>query len=244
MQSFLVFKCPKCGAFLYAPINQKTRRCTYCNHIIKINPSQCQLVESIQKASELVKKYNAKKNTDEFRMAVESSRESILKIYDYLEHQNTAATPESDTVYISGGKSRTLFSLLIKYAKQPVSLDYFRKISEQNKLDWQWVTESLEKLSHDGVIIFPRPWEIQLVSEENLPGIKGETKSKRKISSKSLEHMIIQILETHSMPVKIRIIVEELIKYGYDEEEIRKIIDKMISNGIIYEPRIEWISLI
>lgn len=244
MQRFLVFKCPKCGAFLYAPINQKTRRCTYCNHIIKINPNECQIANSIEEASKLVKKYNASKNTDEFIMAVEASRDSIREIYDYLNSQSSSASSRP-TEYISGGKSRTFWSLLVKFAKVPISLDKFREITERHKLDWLWVSESLEKLAQDGVIIFPRPWEILLVSDDGLPGIKEENnKGSNRKSSKSLERLIVEFLEAHNMPIKKSEIIREIEKYGFESQEIQKSLDKMKAKGIIYEPKIEWISLV
>ncbi len=244
MQKFLVFKCPKCGAFLYAPVRQKTRRCTYCNHIIKINPAESQLVESIEEASKLVKQYNAKKNSDEFIMAVEASRESIVKLYEYLDMQETESISDDKVTYISGGKSRTLFSLLVQFAKNPITLDKFRALAEKYKLDWQWVTDSLEKLSQDGIIIFPKPWEIQLVSESEIPGIKETTPVKSKKSMKSLERAIIEFLEAHNMPIKTSELILEFNKYGYSDEEIQKVINGLIASGVLYEPRVNWISLV
>ena len=31
------------------------------------------------------------------------------------------------------------------------------------QLDWSWVEDQLTKLANQGVIIFPRPWSVQLV---------------------------------------------------------------------------------
>lgn len=158
--------CPNCRNFTNAPAGQKSRRCSYCGKIINITKAACAVFDSSEKAIVAVKEFNASRGGEEFNEALKRSRKRIKELVpnDTLVAEDLASVMSTVP---SGGKMRRLMSLLENEAStKPCTLGRFEDLCNSLSLDWAWVESQLMKLSNEGSLIFPRPWTIQLVTNQ------------------------------------------------------------------------------
>ena len=227
MKPFLVFMCSKCRNFTLAPSSQKRRKCSYCGKIINIGKAACAIFDGHDAASNAVKAFNAAKGGDEFEKAVERSRDKLhalmpsepIRIDDVTEHGEVSQT---------SGKGERLMILLEKEANEPCSLGKLEELCTLYQLDWSWVEKQLIKLSNSGQVIFPRPWQVQIVEQ-----VEKSTDTVQNVVDVSIE--ILNLLE-ESGSMKI----SDLWKYfgarGISQESVDLSLEALMKKGEIYEP--------
>lgn len=237
MKQFLVFMCSKCRGFTNAPAGQKHRRCSYCGSIIDITKANLALFDSPDQASAAVKEFNASKGGDEFKIAVEKSRERIKALMPKESVKRADITSKGDQP-IPEGKRRRLMSILDKVAREsPCSLDELETLSAEEGLAWSWVEKQIESLSNNGALIFPRPWTVQLVAVE-------DTDTTSQLATRDVTSDILELLRQEGRPVKVDAIIRHFKKRGISEVSVDSSLERLMRNGDIYQPDASSVSLV
>lgn len=237
MKQFVVFMCSKCRGFTNAPAGQKRRRCSYCGSIIDITKANLALFDSPAQASAAVKEFNASKGGDDFKAAVERSRERIKALMPKEPVRRADITSKQDQP-IPEGKRKRLMSILKKAAREsPCTLDELETLTTADGLVWSWVEKQIESLSTNGALIFPRPWTVQLVIVE-------DTKSPSQLATKDVSSDILELLRQEGKPVKVDMIVKYFKKKGISETSIDNSLERLMRNGDIYQPDASSVSLV
>jgi len=230
LKPFLVFMCSKCHNFTNAPAGQKRRRCSYCGTIIDVSKAASALFDTPEMASAAVKEFNASRGGDEFDNAVERSRSRILALLP-KEHVSIKDISSKDEESRPVGKRTRLMELLHKEAKKtPCSLDRIEEICSDYELEWKWVEGQLEGLSNDGILIFPRPWSVQLVSSDDM--IKSKD-----TASKDITVEILALLQGPDRTLKVTDIIKRFGEQGISEQSVETSLEKLMQKGEIFEPK-------
>jgi hypothetical protein len=219
--------CSKCRNFTLAPSGQKRRRCSYCGKLINIGKAACAIFDGHDAASNAVKEFNAARGGDEFEKAVERSRD---KLHTRMpsEHMKLEEDPELDDIGQVSGKGARLMLLLQKEASMPCSLGKIEDLCTSYQLEWSWVEKQLIKLSNSGQVIFPRPWQVQLVEK-----IEQEPDEEPKLVDVSSE--ILVLLEERGS-TKISAIWEFFEERGISQESVEVSLEALMKKGEIFEP--------
>jgi len=229
--------CSKCKGFTNAPAGQKHRRCSYCGSIIDITKANLALFDSPEQASAAVKEFNASKGGDEFKAAVERSRERIKALMPKEPVRQADITSKGDQP-IHEGKRRRLMSILNKTAREsPCTLDELEVLTTKDGLSWSWVEKQIESLSNNGALIFPRPWTVQLVIVE-------DTELPSQLTTKDVSSDILELLKEEGGPVKVDVIVEYFKKRGISEASVDSSLERLMRNGDIFQPGASSVSLV
>ena len=229
--------CPKCRGFTNAPAGQKHRRCSYCGSIIDITKANLALFDSPEQASTAVKEFNASKGGDEFKDAVERSRERIKALMPNEPVRRSDITSKGGQP-LPEGKRRRLMSILEKAAKDsPCTLDELETLTAEDGLVWNWVEKQIESLSNNGTLTFPRPWTVQLIIVE-------DTKSHSQLVTKDVSSDILELLREEGGPVKVDVIVQRFKKRGISESSVDNSLERLMRNGDIYQPDASSVSLV
>ncbi|MHA2004514.1 MAG: hypothetical protein ACW975_05130 [Candidatus Thorarchaeota archaeon] len=235
-KSFLVFRCLKCKNFTNAPAGQKKRRCSYCGHIIDINKAACALFDTPEKASTAVKEFNASRGGDSFRKAVELSKEKVRALLP-LEKLGVKDVVERTEDEQSSGKSQRLLHLLEKEASEGAcSLDRIAELCPEYELDWQWVEDQLNKLSNRGILIFPRPWTVQMVD------VTPEESDKQPLVD--VTKAILERMQELGGEAKVDDMIEHFTLMGISQESVETSLDRLMNQGAIYVPKTGKIGLV
>lgn len=237
MKQFVVFMCSKCRGFTNAPTGQKRRRCSYCGSIIDITKANLALFDSPEQASTAVKEFNASKGGSEFKEAVERSRERVKALMP-SEHVSADDITSKGDEPAPEGKRRRLLAIIEKEARgKSCTLDRLEELTTEDGLAWSWVEKQVESLSTNGVLIFPRPWTIQLVVTED-----AETPTQP--SSNDVSSEIVELLTKIGGPLKVDEIVRHFKKEGISEESVDSSLERLLRNGHIYQPTASSVNLI
>jgi hypothetical protein len=229
--------CPKCKNFTTAPAKQKRRRCSYCGHIIDISKAAQAVFETPEMAAAAVREFNASRNGDKFERAVKRSRE---KLRDLLPSEviDSQGLIEMDESAQPAGKRRRLMRLLEAEAKENVcTLDRLAQLSPEYQLNWQWVEEQINTLSNQGVLIFPKPWTVQLV-----PTAARETQVPTTSVDASKE--IMAFLERQGGRAEIAEIVGHFHGQGVSEDSVEMSLNRLMKMGLVYEPNPGLVGLV
>lgn len=229
--------CTKCRGFTNAPFGQKRRRCSYCGSIIDISKANLAIFDTPEQASTAVKEFNASKGGDDFKEAVERSRERIKSLLPSKPISVKEVTGKDDQL-VPHGKRRTLLALLEREARgKSCSLDRLEELSDMSGLDWTWVEKQIEILSNNGALIFPRPWTIQLVATED----KGAGMEK---ISKDVSDEIMKLLRAKGGKARVNEIVQHFSERGIDEASVENSLERLMRAGDIFQPNPGFISII
>lgn len=229
--------CPKCRNFTNAPVGQRHRRCSYCGTIIDITKANRALFDSPEQAAAAVKEFNAARGGDEFKEAVERSHERVralmpketVKVEDI-------ESEEEDTPML--GKRKRLMTILGREAQGKLcSLDKLEELCESDGLKWEWVEKTLEGLSNSGVLIFPRPWAVQLVDIE-------EDESSSESAKRDISSEIIALLKNRGGVLEINEIVHHFGKLGISEASVDSSLERLIHGGDIFQPSVRLVKLV
>ena len=237
MKQFYVFMCSKCKGFTNAPAGQKRRRCSYCGSIIDIPKANLALFDSPEQASEAVKLFNASKGGDEFNDSVKRSRERVKALMP-SERVSTEDIISKDDEPAPEGKRRRLMAILEKEARgKSCTLDKLEELTTEDGLVWSWVEKQVEGLSTNGVLIFPRPWTVQLVITE-------EAELPTQLSSKDVSSEIVELLKTKGGLLKVEEIVHHFQQSGISEASVDSSLERLLRNGDIYQPSASSVKLV
>jgi len=236
---FVVFRCPICGKFTYAPLGQKTRLCSFCGKIIKIDIRQAIVVDDARQASFLVKRYNLKGGEKNYLKALKAQKEKLLDLIEEME-ELPELSDEGKEVKVSS-KTRRMLIMLKENCGTPINIDELRKLCKKYNLEWDWVREQLEVLMKEGTVIFPKPWLLQYISDETVEGyVPGKRQPQKKNSlyqAKNLHKALANILRERNEPISYAELVKILKSKGFTLEEIEETVRKLSMEGILMEPR-------
>ncbi len=229
--------CPKCRNFTNAPINQKRRRCSYCGTIIDITRANRALFDGPEQALVAVKEFNAARGGDEFQKAVERSRERYKSLLpETLVDADKIATDDEQSPLL--GKQARLMTILQEEAREKsCTLDHLEDLCAARGLDWEWVEKTIQKLSNNGALIFPRPWEIQLVQ------IEDDTSSKEMLR-RDIASDIISFLRAQRGQARVDEIMEYFKERGISEASVESSLERLMRNGDIFQPKVGHVSLV
>ncbi|MFX0046142.1 MAG: hypothetical protein ACFE8Z_09860 [Candidatus Hermodarchaeota archaeon] len=234
---FLVFMCPKCKNFTTAPVTQKRRRCSYCGHIIDISKTSQAMFESGEVAAAAVREFNASRGGDKFQRAVERSKEKLRELLpsEVIDSQGLMETGESPS---SAGKIGRLMRLLETEAKEnSCTLDRLAELAPEYQLNWHWVEEQINKLSNQGVLIFPKPWTVRLV-----PTAVEETQLPTTTIDASKE--ILAFLEKLGGNANVAEIIRHFQSQGISQNSVEMSLNRLMKSGLIYEPNPGQVNLV
>ncbi|MHA1904803.1 MAG: hypothetical protein ACXABZ_08620 [Candidatus Thorarchaeota archaeon] len=237
MKQFLVFMCPKCRNFTNAPVGQKRRRCSYCGHIIDIRKAASAIFDTPDQTSTAVKEFNASRGGDEFQKAVERSKERVRELMPAkrIEAQDLKGMKGDD---VPVGKTKRLMDLLEKHAmNDSCSLDKIEELCNEFQLDWKWVEHQLASLSNAGVVIFPRPWTVQLVKVKE----EVETRSDR---TRDVTDAVMEMLRSQGGSARIQETIEYFEERGVSQASVESSLERLMRSGDIFEPKPGLISII
>jgi hypothetical protein len=211
-------------------VGQKRRRCSYCGSIIDILKAASALFDTPEMASAAVKEFNASRGGDEFEKAVERSRERVLALLPE-ERVNAEDISSKDE------ETRPPVELLRKETKTAqCSLDRIEELCPDYGLDWNWVEGQLEGLSNSGVLIFPRPWAVQLVVTDDSAKSEDST-------SKDVTTEILALLQGQKL-LKVTNIIAKFGEQGISEKSVETSLEKLMQKGEIFEPKSGYVSLV
>jgi hypothetical protein len=217
-------------------VGQKRRRCSYCGSIIDILKAASALFDTPEMASAAVKEFNASRGGDEFEKAVERSRERVLALLPE-ERVNAEDISSKDEETRPPGKRKRLMELLRKETKTAqCSLDRIEELCPDYGLDWNWVEGQLEGLSNSGVLIFPRPWAVQLVVTDDSAKSEDST-------SKDVTTEILALLQGQKL-LKVTNIIAKFGEQGISEKSVETSLEKLMQKGEIFEPKSGYVSLV
>lgn len=237
LKQFLVFMCPKCRNFTNAPVSQKRRRCSYCGHIIDIRKAASAIFDTPDKTSTAVKEFNASRGGDEFQKAVERSKERVRELMPAkkLKAEDLEAKRGEE---VPAGKRKRLMNLLEKNAKNTsCPLDRIEELCYDYQLDWIWVERQLTSLSNAGIVIFPRPWSVQLVS------VKKEDESSSD-STRDVSTAVLEMLQSRGGSARIQETIEYFEERGVSQASVESSLERLMRSGAIFEPKPGLISII
>lgn len=236
LKPYLVFMCPKCRNFTNAPAGQKRRRCSYCGKIIDITKAATAVFDTPEQASLAVKQFNASRGGDAFEQAVEKSKERVRDLIppSKLSVDDVKGSPRRD---LPSGKGKRLMRLLEREAADAAcTLDEIESLCDEYQLEWQWVEEQLAKLANRGILVFPRPWSVQLVRESSR---KSDTRKNVDISKE-----IVVLLKEFGGEILFDELVKHFASADIDMDSIIESLDRLMNRGEVYEPRSGLISLV
>lgn len=237
MKQYVVFMCSKCKGFTNAPADQKKRRCSYCGSIIDITKANLALFDSPEQASNAVKEFNASKGGDEFKDAVERSRERVKALMP-SEHVDTDDITSKGEESAPQGNQRRLMAILEKEARgTSCTLDRLEQLTTAGGLSWVWVEKQIESLSNNGALLFPRPWTVQLV-------IPDDSDIPTQISIKDISLEIIEFLRQSGKALKVDEIVSHFKKKGVSEVSVDSSLERLLRSGAIFQPTTSTVKLV
>ncbi len=232
-KGFYIIRCPKCGRYTYAPIQQKTRLCVYCQRIIKVNPLHAQFVQNAETARTKVKLYQTGKYHKAFMRAVEESREEIKALIPKEEISLDKLGEKSQPVSTTSSRRTMLESLLSKLARpNPVDLHILEKESGKVGLEWSWVAEQLEGLIRSGHLICPRPWQIKLVATDIEPPTQLDLPS-----ITTLARRIGEIIRESEKPLDNNEILKRLDENKITLGHLEKALELLKTQGYVFKTR-------
>lgn len=239
-KKFVVFRCPVCGKFTYAPLGQKTRLCSFCGKIIRIDPRTAVITDDAKQASLLVRRYNLKGGEKSYLEALKAQKRKVLDSIKEME-QISEPSPEENETSVSLSKARRMFVMLKEECSNPINIDELGKLCKKYRLEWDWVRDQLELLAKEGTVIFPRPWLLQYIGGGNVEGYALKTKHLREKKSlyqiKNLRKIIATILRERKEPISYVELTETLTGEGFALEEIEEIVRKLFLEGLLVEPK-------
>jgi hypothetical protein len=229
--------CPKCSNFTNAPVSQKRRRCSYCGTIIEISKANRALYDNPDQAQAAVKVFNAARGGDEFQKSVEQSQTRLRSFLPDEPVDIEKIATDDEQVTLPGKRTRLMAVLESEAKERPCALDRLEQVCNDEGLSWAWVEKTIQDLSNAGALIFPRPWEVQLVETT-------EETSQRSTITQDISKEIISYLKTCKEKVRVIDIVRHFQDIGISEDSVNKSLDRLLRGGNIFQPVVGYISLV
>lgn len=194
------------------------------------------MFDTPEKASAAVKEFNASRGGDAFQRAVEVSKVRIKSLLppEKLSVRDVVGEFDED---LPSGKSQRLLKLLEEEANENAcSLDRIASVCPEYQLDWLWVEDQLNKLSNQGILIFPRPWTVQLV------GVPSEKTAKAPIVD--VTQKILDRIRELGGEAEVNVVIEHLKQMGVSQESVETSLDRLMNQGAIYVPKTGRVGLV
>jgi phenylpyruvate tautomerase PptA (4-oxalocrotonate tautomerase family) len=237
LKQFVVFMCPKCSNFTNSPVGQKRRRCSYCGTIIDISKANRALYDSPEQAQAAVKLFNAERGGDEFRKAVEQSRMRLRSFLPDKPVDIEKITSDDEQVVLPGKRARLMAILDSEAKAKPCTLDRLEEVCKNGGLSWTWVEKTIQSLSNAGTLIFPRPWEVQLVEGH-------DDTSKKSHTVQDVSEEIVSYLRKRKERVRVVDIVQYFQERGISEDSVDDSLERLMRSGDIFQPAVGYVSLV
>ena len=236
MISFLVFACPQCKHFTNAPAGQRHRRCSYCGKMIDITKAVCAVFDSPDVASAAVREFNAR-GDNEFQTAVERSKDKVRALMpSTIIGVEDISSKGQAPVHV--GKRKMLMEMLEREARDnPCSLDHISELCREYKLEWFWVEDELLKLADSGLLVFPRPWTVQIVQS-------SEKKTEKAPKKTDVSREIIAVLRETGGTSSVKEILSRFEARGVNQTSVEDSLDKLMQSGTIFQPRPGVVSIV
>jgi hypothetical protein len=117
------------------------------------------------------------------------------------------------------------------------TLDRLAQLAPEYGLNWRWVEEQINKLSNQGVLIFPKPWTVKLVS-----AAVEETQEPTATIDASME--IVAFLEELGRKASVTEIIEHFEGQGVSQNSVEMSLNRLMKRGLLYEPYPGQVSLV
>ncbi|MHA1916695.1 MAG: DUF1922 domain-containing protein [Candidatus Ranarchaeia archaeon] len=233
---FLVFRCSKCGHFLYAPMKQKTRHCPYCAKVVKIDPNAAHIIKTDEEAREAVKQYNMGENLKAFLKGRKQDKEKITKVLneELLEMKKKEEKNKKKRKEFKDKK--LLKKILEKQALDPISLSLLESIAWDNYLSWDWVLSEIEDLVNKKQVIMKRPWEIQYLFSKEYNEPRNRTRDTEHISKSEIRRIVISLLKEKKQKKSINELIKIMDLEQISKKDIEDVINLLLNQGLIFEP--------
>lgn len=229
--------CAKCRNFTSSPVGQKRRRCSYCGSIIDITKANCALFDGAQQAMDAVKEFNAARGGDEFQQAVERSKERYRSLLPKTPVDIDKMTTDDEQLVLPGKRARLIALLEEEAREKPCTLDRLEELSDARGLSWTWVEKTIQDLSNSGALMFPHPWEVQLVETT-------EDSSPKSVAERDVSVEIISFLKMRGERVRVDEIVRHFEKEGISEASVDSSLERLMRSGDIFQPTVGYVSLV
>jgi Fe2+ or Zn2+ uptake regulation protein len=216
--SYLVFACSQCKHYTNAPAGQKHRRCSYCGTIIDITKASCAVFDNADSASAAVREFNAK-DSNEFQLAVERSKEKLRTLMP-KETLTVEGISSEGGETAPPGKRKRLLDMLEKEAKEK-----------------PWVEEQLSMLADNGLLVFPRPWTVQL-----LPS--SESKAEKVTSKTDIRREILTVVRKAGGNCAVKQLFELFAQQGVHQSSVENSLNRLMQSGELFEPKPGVVSLV
>jgi hypothetical protein len=202
--------------------------------MINIQKAACAVFNGHDAASNAVRQFNAARGGDEFKKAVERTQDKLQALMP--SERIRIEVSQSDEISQVSGKGARLMLLLQKETSKPCSLGKLEELCSKYQLEWSWVEQQILKLANSGQVIFPRPWQVQLVGK-----LEQEPDTAQNIVDVSKEILLV-LKERGSMKIA------NLWKYfeakGVSQESVESSLEGLMKKGEIFEPRQGTVKLV
>ncbi|MFX1415467.1 MAG: hypothetical protein ACFFC0_01595, partial [Promethearchaeota archaeon] len=111
------------------------------------------------------------------------------------------------------------------------------QLAPEYQLNWRWVEEQINKLSNQGILIFPKPWTVKLV-----PAAVAETQEPTATIDASME--IVAFLEELGRKASVVEIIEHFQSQGVSQNSVEMSLNRLMKRGLLYEPYPGMVSLV
>jgi hypothetical protein len=204
--------------------------CVYCQKIFKINPLSAVFVDNATTARSRVKLYQTGKHHKEYMDAVEKSRDKIQTLIPEKDLNLEQLQDSKPIIQPASMRRRELERILYKRArKEPLNLQVLEQECLKVGIPWEWVVQQIESLIRSGHLISPKPWQVQLVTEEiGLPDSQA-----KKLSSTKLAQLLGSVLRDSSVPLSQDELVTHLEEEGVSSLGIEKALSLLRNQGYV-----------
>jgi hypothetical protein len=198
--------------------------------VFKINPLNAVFVEEAHTAQTRVKLYQTGKHHKEFIDAVEKSREKIGAL---LPNENVELEqlqdPKQKMQPISA-RRRELERILYQFARtETIDLQVLEKECARVGIPWNWAVKQIESLIRTGHLISPKPWQVQLVTDELQPN----DNTGKPVSLTNLARAISDVLCKAKTAMSQEEIITKLKEKGIAGAGIDEALNRLRSQGYI-----------
>jgi hypothetical protein len=187
-------------------------------------------VDDANTARTRVKLYQTGKHHKEFMAAVEKSRDKVQSLIPD-ESVNVEELKEAqDTVQPVSTRRRELESILHKHArKDALDLQVLEQECLKAGIPWDWTVQQLEVLIRTGHLIAPKPWQVQLVTDE----ISSGASQTRKVSVTKLAQLLGNYLRESKASLSQATLANRLEEEGVSSAGIEEGLNLLRNQGYV-----------
>lgn len=226
-KKYAVLICPICKHYTYSSINIKNRICPYCGKIIDARKHIIKILDTAKDASLVVRTLNLKNR--------KTKAISDIEIGFSISPSKKASRTEDIKNF------KQLIFLLRTHAKtMPISIDAFLDICVEDGLDASWVKERLERLANEGLLVYPRPWELQYFQDSE----NSTNERNKKLKYSKLYTRIVSILRKNKNGLTLEKIYKLLDDTSISIVELEKALKRLLDEGELFSPKNNFYKIV